>query len=112
MAIGLGALQTVLEEGNKDDWFGSPFIVRLSVVAAVALPLFVWIELTGRRSRCSICVCCCAATSASASLANFMLGVALYGSVFILPVYLAQIQGYNAEQIGMVLAWTGLPQLC
>ena len=30
MAIGLAALQTVLEEGNKDDWFGSPFIVRLS----------------------------------------------------------------------------------
>src|SRR5712671_388531 len=36
MAIGLSALQTVLEEGNKDDWFGSPFIVRLSIVAAVA----------------------------------------------------------------------------
>ena len=46
MAIGLGALQTVLEEGNKDDWFGSPFIVRLSIVAAVALALFLWIELT------------------------------------------------------------------
>ena len=44
-------------------------------------------------------------------LANFLLGVALYGSVFILPVYLSRIQGYNAEQIGMVLAWTGLPQL-
>ena len=44
-------------------------------------------------------------------LANFLLGVALYGSVFILPVYLARVQGYNAEQIGMVLAWTGLPQL-
>ena len=37
MAIGLGALQTVLEEGNKDDWFGSAFIVRLSIIAAVAL---------------------------------------------------------------------------
>ena len=35
MAIGLAALQTVLEEGNKDDWFGSPFIVRLSIIAAV-----------------------------------------------------------------------------
>ena len=35
----------------------------------------------------------------------------LYGSVFILPQYLARIQGYNSEQIGMVLAWTGLPQL-
>ena len=37
MAIGLAALQTVLEEGNKDDWFGSPFIVKLSIVAAVSL---------------------------------------------------------------------------
>src|SRR5712675_2566705 len=37
MAIGLSALQTVLEEGNKDDWFGSAFIVRLSIVAAIAL---------------------------------------------------------------------------
>jgi DHA2 family multidrug resistance protein len=40
MAIGLAASQTALEEGNKDDWFGSPFIVRLVVVAAIALPLF------------------------------------------------------------------------
>jgi DHA2 family multidrug resistance protein len=44
-------------------------------------------------------------------LANFLMGIALYGSVFILPQYLALIQGYNSEQIGMVLAWTGLPQL-
>src|SRR5690349_6258908 len=46
MAIGLSALQTVLEEGNKDDWFGSPFIVKLSVIAAVALTAFLIIELT------------------------------------------------------------------
>ena len=44
-------------------------------------------------------------------VANFMLGIALYGSVYVLPVYLSRVQGYNAEQIGMVLAWTGLPQL-
>jgi DHA2 family multidrug resistance protein len=110
LAIGLAALQTVLEEGNKDDWFGSPFIVRLSLVAAIALALFLWIELTsahpllnlrllGRRN------------FGFGIVANFLLGVALYGSVFILPVYLARIQGYNAEQIGTVLAWTGLPQL-
>src|ERR1700756_3544993 len=49
MAIGLSALQTVLEEGNKDDWFGSPFIVRLAVIAAVALTLFVVIELTSNK---------------------------------------------------------------
>ena len=37
MAIGLAALQAVLEEGNKDDWFGSPFIVKLAIIAAVSL---------------------------------------------------------------------------
>jgi len=40
-----------------------------------------------------------------------LLGFALFGSVYILPAYLGQTQGYNAEQIGAVLAWTGLPQL-
>src|SRR5215813_14219277 len=39
MAVGLGALQTVLEEGNKDDWFGSPFIFRLTIIAIVFLSL-------------------------------------------------------------------------
>src|ERR1700753_1729374 len=45
MAVGLSALQAVLEEGNKDDWFSSPFVVRLAVIAAVSLSLFIWIEL-------------------------------------------------------------------
>jgi DHA2 family multidrug resistance protein len=37
--------------------------------------------------------------------------MALYGSVFLLPSYLSRMQGYNAQQVGEVLAWTGLPQL-
>ncbi|MDE2471280.1 MAG: MFS transporter, partial [Bradyrhizobium sp.] len=45
------------------------------------------------------------------TIAVTMLGFALFGSVYILPAYLGQAQGYNAEQIGSVLAWTGLPQL-
>jgi len=110
MAIGLSALQTVLEEGNKDDWFGSPFIVRLSIVAAVALALFLWIELTSKKPLLNLRLLF-RRNFGFGMLANFLLGIALYGSVFILPVYLSRIQGYNAEQIGMVLAWTGLPQL-
>jgi DHA2 family multidrug resistance protein len=110
MAIGLAALQTVLEEGNKDDWFGSPFIVRLSVIAAVALSLFLVIELTARKPLLNLRLLA-RRNFGFGILANFLLGIALYGSVFILPVYLARIQGYNSEQIGMVLAWTGLPQL-
>jgi MFS transporter, DHA2 family, multidrug resistance protein len=110
MAIGLGALQTVLEEGNKDDWFGSSFIVHLSIIAAVALTLFLWIELTGNKPLLNLRLLA-RRNFGFGILANFLLGIALYGSVFILPVYLSRIQGYNAEQIGMVLAWTGLPQL-
>jgi DHA2 family multidrug resistance protein len=110
MAIGLGALQTVLEEGNKDDWFGSPFIVKLSIIAAVALTAFLLIELTAKKPLLNLRLLF-RRNFGFGVLANFLLGIALYGSVFILPVYLSRIQGYNAEQIGMVLAWTGLPQL-
>jgi DHA2 family multidrug resistance protein len=110
MAIGLAALQTVLEEGNKDDWFGSPFIVRFAIIAAIALPLFFVIELSGKKPLLNLRLLF-RRNFGFGVLANFLLGVALYGSVYILPVYLARVQGYNSEQIGMVLAWTGLPQL-
>lgn len=110
MAIGLSALQTVLEEGNKDDWFGSPFIVKLSVIATLALAAFLLIELTVKKPLLNLRLLV-RRNFGFGMLANFLLGVALYGSVFILPQYLSRIQGYNAEQIGMVLAWTGLPQL-
>ncbi len=110
MAVGLAALQTVLEEGNKDDWFGSPFIVRLSVIAAVSLTLFLIIELRASHPLLNLRLLV-RRNFGFGIVANFLMGVALYGSVFILPIYLTRIQGYNSEQIGMVLAWTGIPQL-
>ena len=45
------------------------------------------------------------------TISAVFLGFALFGTVYLLPAYLGQVQGYNAEQIGTVLAWTGLPQL-
>jgi DHA2 family multidrug resistance protein len=100
----------MLEEGNKDDWFGSPFIAHLAVVAAIALPLFVVIELIVTHPLLNLRLLL-RRNFGLGTAANFLLGVALYGSVFILPLYLSQTQGYNAQQIGEVLAWTGLPQL-
>jgi MFS transporter, DHA2 family, multidrug resistance protein len=110
MAIGLSALQTVLEEGNKDDWFSSPFIVRLALIALVSLSLFVWIELTVEKPLIRLRLLK-GRNFGFGTLATTLLGFALFGSVYILPAYLGQAQGYNAEQIGAVLAWTGLPQL-
>ncbi|PDT05392.1 EmrB/QacA family drug resistance transporter [Rhizobium chutanense] len=110
MAIGLAALQTVLEEGNKEDWFGSDFILRLAVVAAVSLTLFIVIELKTAHPLLNLRLLV-RRNFGFGIVANFLLGIALYGSVFVLPIYLTRIQGYNSEQIGMVLAWTGIPQL-
>jgi len=110
MAIGLSALQTVLEEGNKDDWFASPFILRLAVVALISLSLFVWIELTTEKPLIRLRLLK-QRNFGFGVIALTMVGFALFGSVYILPAYLGQAQGYNAEQIGAVMAWTGLPQL-
>jgi DHA2 family multidrug resistance protein len=110
MAVGLASLQTVLEEGNKDDWFSSAFIVRLSATAAVSLGLFAWIELRAAHPLLNLRLLL-RRNFGFGTLANFLVGLALYGSVYLLPVYLARSQGYNAEQIGAVLAWTGVPQL-
>jgi MFS transporter, DHA2 family, multidrug resistance protein len=110
MAIGLASLQAVLEEGNKDDWFGSPFIVRLAVVAAVSLALFVYNELVVEKPLLRLRLLT-QWNFGIGTIAAVFLGFALFGSVYLLPAYLGQVQGYNAEQIGNVLAWTGLPQL-
>jgi DHA2 family multidrug resistance protein len=110
MAIGLGALQTFLEEGNKDDWFGSQFITNLAITAAIALTAFLVIELTVKRPLLNLRLLL-RRNFGLGTVSNILLGAALYGSSFILPLYLSQVQGYNAEQIGEVLAWTGIPQL-
>jgi len=103
MAVGLSALQT-------DDWFASPFIFRLAIVAAVFLSAFIAIELTVERPLVRLRLLR-RRDFGIGVLANSLVGFALFGSVYVLPQYLGQVQGYNAEQIGNVLAWTGLPQL-
>jgi MFS transporter, DHA2 family, multidrug resistance protein len=110
MAIGLASLQAVLEEGNKDDWFGSPFIVKLAVIAAVSLSLFIANELLVAKPLVRLRLLTRRSFGFGTVSAVF-LGFALFGTVYLLPAYLGQVQHYNAEQIGSVLAWTGLPQL-
>ncbi len=110
MAVGLGTFQTVLEEGNKNDWFGSPFILDLSLVSAVSLAAFLAIELTIAKPLVNLRLLK-RWNFTLGTLSLGLMGFVLYGAVYLLPVYLAQQQGYNAQQIGTVLAWYGLPQL-
>jgi len=112
IAVGLASLQVVLEEGNKDDWFGSPFILRLSIISAVSLGFFIWWELRAGNKQPVVNLRLFRSKNFSfATIANFMLGFVLYASVYLIPIYLAELHGYSARQAGDVMMWTGLPQL-
>src|SRR6202044_1981859 len=87
-----------------------PFILRLAAIALVSLSLFVWIELKVEKPLIRLRLLK-GRNFGFGTIAMTLLGFALFGSVYILPAYLGQAQGYNAEQIGKVMAWTGLPQL-
>ncbi|MDB6089198.1 MAG: disulfide bond formation protein DsbA [Gammaproteobacteria bacterium] len=110
IAVGLGALETVLEEGQKDDWLSSPFIVRLAIIAAVALVAFTITQLVRKNPLLHLRLLM-RRNFGLGTVANFFFGFSMYGWLYIVPVYLARIQGYNAQQIGGVLIWIGLPQL-
>jgi DHA2 family multidrug resistance protein len=110
MAIGLGSLITVLEEGQRKDWFGNPMIDDLSILAAIFIPAFLFFEIRHREPFINLRLLT-RPSFASASAMGFVMGLGLYGTVYLLPVYLAQIQGYDALQIGEVIMWLGLPQL-
>jgi MFS transporter, DHA2 family, multidrug resistance protein len=110
IAVGLGALETLLEEGNKNDWLESTYIIRLAVVAGVALALFLVVELVRKAPLLHLRLFA-RRNFGLGSIGNFFFGLSMYGWLYIVPLYLARIQGYNAEQIGKVLIWIGLPQL-
>ncbi|MGB8839702.1 MAG: DHA2 family efflux MFS transporter permease subunit [Aliidongia sp.] len=109
MAVGLGALEIVLEEGARKDWFGSPLITDCAIVAGIGLALAIATELVRKEPFIDLRLLAQPARLAC-YLCGLALGVGLYGSIYLLPVYLGQIQGYNALQIGQVLLWMGVPQ--
>src|SRR6201987_2004531 len=110
MAVGLGSLIAMLEEGQRDDWFGSPFIQTCALTAAIFVPAFVLIELHRDKPLVNLRLVG-SRNLGIASAANFIQGFALYGSVYLLPQYLTIVQGYDAFQTGQTMIWVGLPQL-
>ncbi len=110
MAVGLGCLETVLEEGEKNDWFGSSFIVRLSFIAALSLCAFVWVELKRATPLLNLRLLA-RRNFGLGSCANFVFGFSMFGWIYLIPEYLSRMQGYSSQQIGGVMIWIGLPQL-
>ena len=110
MAIGLGSLEYVLEEGERKDWFGNVLIYRFSWIAAIFITLFFIREMTARKPFLNLRLFRYKSFTLSCVIQT-ALGLGLYGTVFIVPEYLSSEQGYSASEIGSTLIWVGIPQL-
>ncbi|WP_426164040.1 DHA2 family efflux MFS transporter permease subunit [Pseudoduganella sp. R-31] len=110
MAMGLGCLTIFLEEGNSKDWFESGFIIAFAGLAIVGL--LGWVLTSAMRPHPFVNLGLFTQRNfLVASALAAVMGMGLYGSSFLLPLYLGQIAGYSPMQIGEVIMWAGLPQL-
>ncbi|HVX39721.1 MAG TPA: DHA2 family efflux MFS transporter permease subunit [Gemmatimonadaceae bacterium] len=102
LVVGLGALQLMLEEGERNDWFESTYIVRLAVIATIGMLLFIWREITAEKPAVNLRILKNLSFSSATALGG-VLGLALNGSLFLLPVFLQNLLGFNAMQSGITL---------
>jgi len=107
LALGVGALQVLLDKGQEDDWFGSHFITTLVVVASVCLiSLVIW-ELHQKAPIIDVRMFK-SFNFASSSLMMFTLGILLFSSLVLMPQFLQTLVGYTSELAGLALSAGGL----
>ena len=110
VAVWLGTMQVVLQEGERDGWFGSPFIIAMALVSVVSFALFVYAELTVEKPLINIRIFADRDFTAG-SLAGAIVGATLFGSVFIIPLFAGTLLHYTSLQIGLLLLPTALLSL-
>lgn len=102
LTLGLGAFQLMLEQGQDKDWFQSSFIAWLAAIAVVGMVVFVWRELKTSHPAVDLRLFRNGPFTAATSLGG-ILGMGLYGSLFILPLFLQNNLGYPAMKSGLAL---------
>ncbi|HYV68340.1 MAG TPA: DHA2 family efflux MFS transporter permease subunit [Myxococcales bacterium] len=107
IAVGLGALEVVLDTGQEHDWFASHSITFYAVVSAVALLAFVFWEWTHEHPIVEVKMFR-DRNFAVANLMMLVLGIALYGTTVLLPQYVQVWMGWSAQDAGMVLSPGGV----
>jgi DHA2 family multidrug resistance protein len=107
LALGVGALQVVLDKGQEEDWLGSHFIVALTIAAGVGIVLFVMRELMALNPVVHLSVFRNRTYSAGVFLMT-VLGFVLYGSMLLVPIFLQTLLGYPALEAGIAMAPRGL----
>jgi DHA2 family multidrug resistance protein len=102
LAIGIGALQIMLDRGQEEDWFGSDFIITLAITAAVMLTAFVIWELSVPDPLVRFRLFRFRSFSTGILLVT-VLGFVLYGSLVLLPLFMQTLLGWTAVTAGL---WT------
>jgi DHA2 family multidrug resistance protein len=102
LTLGLGSLQTVLEEGQTDDWFDSRVIQTFFVLAVAGLVAFVYREMTTDAPVVDLRVLRYRSLW-SGSILSVVVGMALYGALFAVPIFAQTTMHYTAQQTGMLL---------
>lgn len=102
LTIGLSALLLLLEKGERLAWFESRTIVRLTLLATGAMALFVWRELASKRAAVDLRLFK-DLNFATGTVFGGVFGIALYGSLFLLPLFLQEILGYSAMNAGLTM---------
>jgi len=106
LALGVGALQILLDKGQEDDWFGSHFIVTLATISIVCLASLVLWELYSKAPVIDMRMYK-SFNFAVANLMMFVLGMLLFSSLVMMPQFLQTLMGYTAESAGLVLSGAG-----
>jgi len=102
LTVAVGSLQWMLERGERYDWWESPFITTLGLTALISTALLIWRELSIDEPVVNFRILKSRQVTAGVIL-GLVLGFALYGSVFILPIFLQQNLGMSAWQTGKVI---------
>ena len=107
MATFLGCLEYALEEGPRWDWLDDGTIRATMVVSVVGGGLFFWRVLTYRQPIVDLRTFL-NRNFALGAFFTFVVGIGMYGTTYLVPLFLAQVRGYNALQIGLTIIVTGL----
>src|SRR5947209_16039094 len=110
MAGFLGALEYVLEEGPRNDWFGDSTVLACAWISGLSAIAFFARVLTAREPIVDLRAFA-NRNFALGSLFSFVLGIGLYGLTYLYPIYLAQVRGYDALMIGETMFVSGLAML-
>ncbi len=102
LALGLGAFQTVLEQGQQDDWWSSAFIQRMAVLSVVGMAAFIYQELNTEHPAVDLRVLRHRALAAG-SFISLAVGMGLYGTVFVVPVFAQTVLQFTATKTGFML---------